>query len=481
MRIHRRKQRGVVLLVVVSMLVLFVLIGVTYAIVASQYRRGARIVSRTKQLGVDPEQQLDSALYQVLRDTRSSSSALRGHSLLRDMYGGSIRGKILGALTRTDADPFLQIQANPKLTAWSPQQNAYAGSVLTFTSGPLKGTSTRILLSNKNILTVMRPQDPRLPKIGTTFLVNGRPFSGLGAGHDLTSGNLTKTAGQPNLFGQPATVTARYLNSGVHENYDAVDYQNMALAAVIPESNNVSVIPSFHRPALIRFWQAQGGWDPALQRRTILRPMKADHPNFTGSNAAPLLTTDPVQWAMTGKWDNDPNSPDNMWDVDNDNDGTLDSIWTDLGMPVQTDASGRKYKPLFAVLCVDMDGKLNLNAHGNLSHVQTKHQQEVRLAGGIFSRYVQPGQGFGPSEISFRSVCANRNFYRDLLFNRYGSDRSPGKQGPDFLTQAKLSQYFFPPQFPLGKLAQDPFQFSNGIGCVGNRWNIRGTTLMRLG
>ena len=43
-------------------------------------------------------------------------------------------------------------------------------------------------------------------------------------------------------------------------------------------------------------------------------------------------------------------------------------MWLDLGFPIQTDASGRRYKPLFAILCTDLDGKLNLNAQGNLSH-----------------------------------------------------------------------------------------------------------------
>ncbi|MFP6602860.1 MAG: hypothetical protein VB862_10065, partial [Pirellulaceae bacterium] len=150
MRIHQRKQRGVVLLVVVSMLVLFVLIGVTYAIVATQYRRGARIVSRTKQLGVDPEQHLDSALYQVLRDTRSRSSVLRGHSLLRDMYGDSVRGKINADGTILQNNQFLRFTAVPLPRKpwdgeWKDTHDYYAGCVLTFTSGTFKGTSTRII------------------------------------------------------------------------------------------------------------------------------------------------------------------------------------------------------------------------------------------------------------------------------------------------------------------------------------------------
>ena len=40
-------------------------------------------------------------------------------------------------------------------------------------------------------------------------------------------------------------------------------------------------------------------------------------------------------------------------------------MWVDLGLPVRHTTDGRAYKPLFAVLFLDMDGRLNLNAHGS--------------------------------------------------------------------------------------------------------------------
>ena len=53
--------------------------------------------------------------------------------------------------------------------------------------------------------------------------------------------------------------------------------------------------------------------------------------------------------------------------MDNDGDGVPDSVWVDLGMPVRSTTDGRLYKPLFAILCVDLDGRMNLNAHGSLA------------------------------------------------------------------------------------------------------------------
>ena len=485
MRIHRRNQQGVVLLIVVSLLVLFVLIGVTYAIVTSQYRRGARIVSRQKQLGVDPQQHLDSALYQIVRDTRSSTSVVRGHSLLRDIYGTSVHGRVSGQPNNVpnpvilENKQFLRFRAVPlpqsRVTPWNGQwnytPNYYTGCVLTFTNGPAKGTSTRIIgfqaqkaASGMDLaFDVMLPKTNKLPAAGVEFVVNGHSFSGAGAGHNAGQRDLTNQALQPNLKGSPTRIGA-YLAGGANESYDAVDYQNMALAAIIPEGG--TVIPSFHRPALIRYAQAQDSWDLARQRTTILRPMPWDHPNFTGSNAAPLLRSNPVEWAYSGRWSANADSRNNAWDVDNDNDGITDSIWVDMGMPVQTDSTGRKYKPLFAVLCVDMDGKLNLNAHGNYSHVLAGGQappSEVSLAGGRQSRHLRPAQGFGPAEVSFRGVCANQADYAFLLTNRYGRDGRPGKPGMDALASAKLLRFTSLPQDLLGEVALGVDQYGQPV------------------
>ena len=52
------------------------------------------------------------------------------------------------------------------------------------------------------------------------------------------------------------------------------------------------------------------------------------------------------------------------WDVDNDNDGVPDSIWVDLGDPIQELEDGTRYKALYAFLIIDLDSRLNVNAHG---------------------------------------------------------------------------------------------------------------------
>ena len=86
-----KKKSGVVLWVVVSLLALFVLMGVTYVLIASQYRRAAMMDARTKLLHIDPQMHLDRAMYQVVRDTYNTASVMRGHGLLRDIYGDDLQ------------------------------------------------------------------------------------------------------------------------------------------------------------------------------------------------------------------------------------------------------------------------------------------------------------------------------------------------------------------------------------------------------
>jgi hypothetical protein len=188
--------------------------------------------------------------------------------------------------------------------------------------------------------------------------------------------------------------------------------------------------PSFHRPELVNYWvqNVQSGnltnygisppsggtvnWNtilpggesssssirPRLRQRIILRPDSQDNfdPTMPGTDlngngywdaAEPFTDVNGNGIWDVGEphafgngnsyqqaepdWSGNPyfNPINGPWDVDNDNDGEPDSIWLDLGAPVQTASDGTQYKPLFAILCLDMDGRLNINAHGNNSHV----------------------------------------------------------------------------------------------------------------
>ncbi|MBN8624669.1 MAG: hypothetical protein J0M17_04175 [Planctomycetes bacterium] len=189
-----------------------------------------------------------------------------------------------------------------------------------------------------------------------------------------------------------------------------------------------TIMPSLHRPDLVKFFTYTPGmatamsgslpfprWHdvpPFVRRRYILRPDPSDHYDWTQEpNAVAPQTSDgwtpgePFQDVNNnGQWDpvtvrnggpgpaepytDIPNpTPNNTydigdrayyntgfdpldgpWDVDNDNDNLPDSIWVDLGAPATTAADGRIVKPMFAILVRDLDGRINVNAHGSVKH-----------------------------------------------------------------------------------------------------------------
>ncbi|MEC7566483.1 MAG: hypothetical protein VX738_12445, partial [Planctomycetota bacterium] len=527
--IRRRQQRGVILLAIISLLTMFMLIGITYVVVSGHFKRAAITNSQARQLGVPPQKHLDGAMYQLLRDTDLAGSAARGHGLLQDKYGHfTLHARVVRATMLADiqileihvhlADLPLPITggAAPPNLAAMPLLNlgALNGRVITFRNGRAQNVSGRILKSAPRPYDTAANYTLRLlvPKAINEFfnndatmfhnnhvLINGRDFSGTGFGLEIRParpryGQLTANALLPNRAADTIGQFNGFRQGGANEGYDVPDYQNMALAGQLsnPATRQLQyVIPSFHRPALINYWirnrsvLATMPWRQKLGH-ILMRPMPWDHPNFTGGNSnmtLPSILAD--GYPGTAGMDDDgngiidftdtngdgimqademdieeiffPGSNDNLaaiipgggnfpWDVDNDGDGIRDSVWIDMGFPIQTDSSGRQYKPLFALLCMDMDGRLNLNAHGNQMHyLANATNPTVPLAGGGNSLGFPRGMGYGPAEINLNVLFGTPVEYQQLLMGiagqtpgRYQWDRSPGKSGID-----NFSYYIF--------------------------------------
>ncbi|QDS98028.1 hypothetical protein [Adhaeretor mobilis] len=255
----------------------------------------------------------------------------------------------------------------------------------------------------------------------------------------------------PNPLGT-ITVNSPYSGfGGSDESYDAVDFQNMLLALMpkdlqgnawvvndvtdpsswpsdptsLSTSGNNVPLPSLHRPALLNYWKtevANSGShlavEPMVLRKVMLRPSWLDHPNFTGSN--------PEFAQAFNQFDTNRADPDNQrlivnrmiagpWDVDNDNDGYRDSVWVDFGASIISMPDGTLVKPMAAVLCLDLDGRLNVNAHGSREQVKSKvfttrppgaypPFYDAELAGTAVALDLPFGQGLGPADIDLEPL-----------------------------------------------------------------------------
>ncbi len=524
-----RPRRGVLLLVVLSLLILFSLVAVTFVLVAGNYYSATRNAVRNEQVGDDPRQLLDEVLGQCIRGTLNPHSGLRGHSLLEDLYGNdgiaysevgftppvtptitlanvAGNGQVFD-LTFTPAvaptpvplppppPPPVPVPPSPptntinhsafpgfpvyasvdvaypmSLVLTAPRLQPpgfFNGCVFTAIGGAADRKSARVLgwsFSGGNYTVRLMAfdgvsytdLDANKP---TGFVINGRPFNGTGAGFDQTADPATEptliNAGveyfMPNegLGGTTITIPYALLPNpvfwkgvtptggitvthplytdfggigGFDEDYDAADPQNMLLAHVPLNATyggaGTTIIPSLHRPRTITYVDdllTPYNTDRIhvrrqLERQVELRPTFRDHPQF------PRRT------------------PTSDYDVDNDGDGVAESIWVDAGLPVRTAADGRTYKPMVAILCLDMDGRLNVNAQGSVAHLDANYDASITnmpspdetLANFLYNSnataapvVMSRGQGYGPAEVSllglFSSATAAADYER-LMF-----------------------------------------------------------------
>ncbi len=420
------RRRGIILILVLAIIALLALIGVTFATLASQSKISARNFAQSLLLPQSAEL-MDFGLQQLIADTGDVRSALRGHSLARDMFGNDARNNGYLAGHPSSGTPFsiTNIQAvgnsaglfdfltnipipdrDPALygydfTRWTLRlsytgnaiprpvdqtfeilhDNSRAGDNTTAFSGsgfhvfrvtPIDATTAleNPTAAAQNGLAQWQDFLVQPQSAPAKFVLDGRrlhAFNGPGMGPVAVYGNFCYNggllAGNPGLI-QPGAPDA----VGMDEDYDACDLENWFLA--IQSADGQVIVPSFHRPGILRYdpangvndWARQnpsGNWADSAAR--ILRPVAAD-----GHDPAtfPDLIPDPA----TGRI---------AFDVDNDGDSVTDSVWLDLGYPARLDSNGRLCKPLFAFMVIGLNGRIPLNTAGNLAGAATTHASHL--------------------------------------------------------------------------------------------------------
>ncbi len=435
------RRRGVTLLFVISMIVLFLLMGTTFVVVSNDYLRAAK--RRNASGGVNAgavtreegQQLVMQSFLEAVRGPSldNESNPLRGHDLLGDMYGFGIEATIdgvpqtYGGATPNDT-PFLVVtlSASPPDTVNlltgaredltripNSIPGHYAGQVLTFVTGDFQGLTARIIQHLPLGVTggggdtdlIIHPlggthdlSGPLDDMADAKVIINGKAFAGTGAGRfDSTvavdEAAFDASAQSPNRVQQDrgdmqeeyfvrAVPGAEVPNSqSTNEPWDAFDFQNMALARLVDVSgddvlndNDMEVSPSF------------GGVRDGVAEHTSFKAFAALGPRH----------------------------------VDNDNDGINDGIWIDTGMQVRSTPDGEYIKPVVSFLILDMDGRLNINAHGNSRDSLVIDTTDV-YGPPITPAQFPQGLGFGPAEISLAPVLQSQPNATLLLEARYAN------------------------------------------------------------
>ncbi|SMP76783.1 hypothetical protein SAMN06265222_1223 [Neorhodopirellula lusitana] len=281
-------KRGVILLVVLSMLTFFSLLTAAYLVFSNQSRQASFAIASRNIKQSHPTALLDSALMTLIRGTSNTSSAFFGEDLLSDYYGRTDFSEleVQAGSTASIANQFvmeISVVDDPAATgglslSTEDVNDLYTGRVITFTTGNLSGHSYRVIHSATSATGVHElyfQADASLgafvPVAGDKIRMNGVPRNAAGIGYDGTNindnaplafeyaagstanvGFTLPVAFQPNLLGpnrDKSTVIATN-GSDFDESYDAADFNNWFLS--YRDSNGV-VIPSFHRPSVLNY------------------------------------------------------------------------------------------------------------------------------------------------------------------------------------------------------------------------------------
>ncbi|HEV3021604.1 MAG TPA: hypothetical protein VGX76_04030, partial [Pirellulales bacterium] len=270
------------MLVILSLLALFTLLGLTLVLATSRAKLNALASARSNPQAMRDDAAIDEIVNQIFRGTNDPDSVLRFHSLLEDLYGSPILlGRVDGPPTANTLAPVslangqlvsMNVAAIPGNNLYNnivPAGGEYTGLVITMLNGRAQGRSSRVVGHTYNPVTLtttlqviafdgLVPSGPNaaIGYLGDQFLINGRPFSGTGFGFNAAA-VPANAAGIPqplltaydpagpnpllNPLGLPIWYYALLPNSaatgfdsasagGANETYDVPDFQNMILA-----------------------------------------------------------------------------------------------------------------------------------------------------------------------------------------------------------------------------------------------------------
>ena len=166
-------------------------------------------------------------------------------------------------------------------------------------------------------------------------------------------------------------------------------------------------------------------WTNQAGTYLTLRPTQYKHPNF------PL----PTDAGSAGGPGGDVKNLDGAL-------GGNDSIWIDIGGPVITAPNGQQYKMLVAPLILDLDGRINVNVHGNIRNTTTTPHSHAG------------NQNWGPSEVNLSKLAFQTNEWQNIFLGNPNTTINGGVNTrlgslAGMATRASPTRRVSPPSHPI--------------------------------
>ena len=231
------ERRGVVLILVLALLSLMALIGVTFATISGQYQRSSRSFAQSL-LNPPATDLVDYALNQLINDTGNPLSAIRGHSIKRDMYGNDAqyngfldrhpinRGPLRITAVANNGDGTLTLTTNLESIAAASLNLNFNRWILRTVPNPGEVTQT------------LEVNDVQWnPALATR--VTNEPFVRLQVAPRVVVADNGAALAQP-VVGRVFTLDGRYLNMMNGPGLDSLTPTLGALNSRIPNPTNVS-------------------------------------------------------------------------------------------------------------------------------------------------------------------------------------------------------------------------------------------------
>ncbi len=362
------RRNGVLLLIVLSMLTLFLMLGAAYLVVSARSRETARAFARlamqSESIRIQPDRLLDSAFLTIVRGGSSpfilaypQPPTLVGafESILADKYGSSTTGTANSVTFEVTTPPqttplLLRVAGITGITV----DAHLPGRVVTLLGAGREPTSHRIVKA-----------DPANGSLVLDNLTRYRQFA-------LPSGTIPFVLNGPEFSVDPATAPQYRTN----EPWDAFDDDNPFLTHLSPKDGYISSGADSVSSSVVKkigYLPLSSGTAPSSI--ALLK---------SGTNGFP-------------------------YGADNDGDGEMDGFFFNVGLPSQYAPNGDEISLDVSVLVVDLDSRFNVNAHGSLAastyctNANNPHRNWARTTGTTTVPKLADmplGSGYGPAEIN---------------------------------------------------------------------------------